>query len=76
MIHRKDSDNFEGQSKGSTCWFNTDHEILKRKFSTLEPDFYHFFYEKDNENQDMEPYKTFLVTFDYTKLNLLCVTIQ
>ena len=32
--------NFDGQSKGSTGWFNFDHEFLKRKFSTLEPEFY------------------------------------
>ena len=26
-IRRKDLDNFEGQSKGSTGWFNIDHEF-------------------------------------------------
>ena len=25
-IRNKDLDNFEGQSKGSTGWFNLDHE--------------------------------------------------
>ena len=40
MICRKDSDNFEGQSKRSTGWFNLDHEFLERKFSTIEPEFY------------------------------------
>ena len=39
-IRRKDSNNFEVQSKGSTGWFDLDHEFLKRKFSTLKPDFY------------------------------------
>ena len=39
-IRRKHSDNFEGQSKGSTGWFNPDRDFLKRNFSTLEPDFY------------------------------------
>ena len=39
-IHGTDSDKFEGQSKGSTGWFNIDHEFLKRKFFTLETDFY------------------------------------
>ena len=38
-IRRKDSDKFEGRSKGSTGWFNLDNEFLKRKISTLEPDF-------------------------------------
>ena len=52
-IFRKYSDNFEGQSKVSTGWFNLDHEFLKRKFSTLEHDFYNFIYEKDIEGQDM-----------------------
>ena len=28
-ICRKDSDKFEGKSKGSTGWFNTDHEFKK-----------------------------------------------
>ena len=31
-MRRKDSYQFEGQSKGSTGWFNIDHEVLKRKF--------------------------------------------
>ena len=41
-IRRKDLDNFEGQYKESTGWFNLDHEFLKRTFSTPEPDFYIF----------------------------------
>ena len=32
----KDSDKFEGQSKGSTGWFNIDNNFIRRKFSTLE----------------------------------------
>ena len=39
-LRRKDSDKFEGQSKGSTKWFNLDCEFKKIKFSKLEPDFY------------------------------------
>ena len=42
-IDRKDSDKFKGQSKGSTGWFNLDHQFLRRNFSTLEPDFYKMF---------------------------------
>ena len=34
-IRRKNLDNFEGQSKGSTGWFNIDNEFLKRKFLQL-----------------------------------------
>ena len=34
-IRRNNLDNFEGQSKGSTGWFNLDHEFLKRKFLHL-----------------------------------------
>ena len=75
-IRRKDLDKFEGQYKGSTGWFNIDHEFLRKKFSTLEPDFYDFYYENDIEGQYMEPYKTFVLPFDSTKLNLLCSTIQ
>ena len=30
-IRRKDSDKFEGHSKGSTGWFNLDHELKKKK---------------------------------------------
>ena len=66
-MRRKDLDHFQGRSKVSTGWFNIDHEFLKRKFSTLEPDFYLKQYEKGIEGQDMEPYKTFLVLFDSTK---------
>ena len=68
-ICRKDLDNFEGQSTVSTGWFNINNEWLN-VFYTLEPDFYNFF-EKDIEGQYMEPYKTFLVPFDTTKLKLL-----
>ena len=39
-IYVKDLYNSDGQSKGSTGWFNLNHEFLRRKFSTLEPDFY------------------------------------
>ena len=39
-IRRKDLDNFEGKSKGPTCWFNLDHAFFKRHFYTLEPEFY------------------------------------
>ena len=42
-IRRKDSDKFEGQSKGYTGWLNPDHEFLKIRFSTLEPDFNNIF---------------------------------
>ena len=41
-IPGKDSDKFGCQSKGSTGWFNLDHEFLKRKFSKLELDFFFF----------------------------------
>ena len=44
-IRRKDSDKFEGRSKGYTGWFNLDREVLNGKFSTLEPDFYLKIYE-------------------------------
>ena len=39
-IRRKYLDNFEGKSIGSTGWFNIGDELRKKKFSTLEPDFY------------------------------------
>ena len=46
-IRRKDLDNFEGKYKVSTDWFNLHHEWLKRKFSTLELEFYKNLFEKD-----------------------------
>ena len=70
VIYRKGSYKFQGQSKGSTGWFNLDNEFLKQKCYTLELDFYKKLYEKDIEGQNMEPYKTFLVPFDTNKLNL------
>ena len=33
-ISRKDSDNFESKSKGSTGWFNLDYNFLKNFFYT------------------------------------------
>ena len=71
IIRRKDSNKFEGQSKGSTDWFNLDHEFLKGNFYTFEPYLYKQLHEKDIGGLDMEPYKTFSVPFDSTKLNLL-----
>ena len=68
-ICRKGLDNFQGGPIRSTCWFDLDHEFLKGKFSTLEPDFYKNLFEKDIEGQDIEPYKTFVVPFDINKLN-------
>ena len=46
-IRKKDSDKFEGQYKGSTGWFNLNHEFKKIKVSKLEPEFYRKLYEKD-----------------------------
>ena len=54
-IHRKDSNTFEGQSKGSTGWFYIDHEFLKIQISTLEPDLYGRLYEKSIEGLEIEP---------------------
>ena len=66
MICRKNLDNFQDQSTGSTDWFNIDCEWLKEMYYTLEPDFY--FYKKKNiEGEDIEPYKIFVVSFDNTK---------
>ena len=70
MIRKKDLDKFQGQSTGSTGWFNLDHEWLKRKFYTLEPDFYFKKIEKDIEGQHIETCKTFVVPFYNNKLNL------
>ena len=43
--------------------------MVTNNFSTLEPDFYKKI-EKDIEGQDIKTYKTFVVPFDNTKLNL------
>ena len=32
--------NFQGQSARTKRWFDIDHECLKEKFMTREPDFY------------------------------------
>ena len=69
-VRGKDSYKCEGQYKGSTGWFNPDHELKKRKVSTIEPDFYKNFYEKDIKGQYMELYETFFVPLVSTKLNL------
>ena len=69
-ILSKDLDNFEGQSTGSTSWFNLDNEWLKIKFSKLEVYLYKKLFENDIEGQDIKAYKNFAVPFDNTKLNL------
>ena len=43
MIGRKKLDNFQGQSRWSTGWFNIYFEWLREKNSTPEPDFYKTF---------------------------------
>ena len=63
-ICRKDSDKFEGQSKGSTGWADLDSEFFKISFSTIVPELYKDIYERDIDGQDMELYKTFFVPFD------------
>ena len=35
IIRMKDSDKFDGQSKGFTGWFNLDHEFLKKNILHL-----------------------------------------
>ena len=67
MICRKNLDNFQDQSTGSTDWFNIDCEWLKKNVSTLEPEFYNFFKIMNIEGQDIEAYQTFLVLLDNTK---------
>ena len=52
-IRRKASNKFEGESKISKVWFNLDHKLLKRTFSTLEPYFHEKLYEKDIEGLDI-----------------------
>ena len=39
-IRRKNLDNFQGKSTGSTCWFIFDRWWLKETLSELEPYFY------------------------------------
>ena len=69
-IRRKDLDLFQRQSTGSTGWLNLDHDWLKRIFSLPESDFYKKPFEKYIEGQDIETYKTFVIPFDNTKVNL------
>ena len=69
-IHGKDSDKFEGQSKGSAGCFNINHEFLKRNIPHLNQTSIKKLYEKDIEGLYMEPNKTFLVLFDSIKLNI------
>ena len=69
-IRRKYLDNVQWHSTRSTCWFNLDHEQLKINFSTLDTDFYKKRFENNIEGQYIETYKTFVVPFDNTKLNL------
>ena len=56
-IYRKGLDKFQWHSTGWTGWFKLNNENLKRKFSTLEPNFYKRIFEKDIEGQDIEKYK-------------------
>ena len=69
-IRNKYSNKFEGQFKGSTGRVNIDQELKKENYLHLNQTSIFFYYEKDIEVQDMEPYNTFFVLFDYTKLNL------
>ena len=72
-IRKNDLDNFQGESTASTGWFNLDHEWLKKKFSTLEPDFIKKI-ENNIEGQDIETYETFVLPLDNTKLNIsMCI---
>ena len=63
-------DNFQERSTESAGWFNLDCEWIKRKFSTLETDFYKKRSEKNIEGQDIKAYKIFVVPLDNSKLHL------
>ena len=45
-IRMKDLYHFEGQYKWPTSWLNLDNGFWKRKFSSLEPDFYIYIFMK------------------------------
>ena len=66
-IRRKNLDNFQGESTGSTCWFIFDRWWLKETLSELEPYFYKNLLKSNIEGQDIETYKTALVLFDENK---------
>ena len=64
-IRMKDSDKFEGQSKGSTGWFNLDHDFfLNLNQNSIK------LYKKDIEGLYMEPNRTLFTPFYSTKLDL------
>ena len=79
-IGKKNLDNFQGQSTGSTGWVNIDCEWIKGTFSTPEPEFYRICFEINIERQDIETYITFVVTLDNNKFTekytFKCVLIK
>ena len=65
-IHRKSLDKFEGQYKGSKGRFKLDSGFKK---STIHSELYKEVVKKNNEHQDTELYKTFIVTLDKEFIN-------
>ena len=69
-IRRNNLDKFQGQSTASMGWFNLDHEWLKRKFSTLQTDFYKSFLKRILKVKIFKTYQNFVIPLDSHMLNL------
>ena len=63
-ILRKGLDKYDGRSKGYKGWFKLDSGFLKTTFSTIHSELYKELFEKNDEDQDTEIYKTFIESFN------------
>ena len=58
---------FQGQSAISQRWFDIDFDWIGENFSTHEPDFYKKIYQRNDETQDTNTFKMFLVPIGNAK---------
>ena len=63
----EDKFKFQGQSKRSQRWFDLDFNWIEEKFSTHKPDLYKTIYQRHDETQNINIFKTSLVPISNAK---------
>ena len=58
---------FQGQSARSQRWFDIDFDYIEVNFSTLEPDLYKKLFQRHDDTQDTNTYKSFQVPIGNAK---------
>ena len=63
----EDKFKFQGESKRSQRWFDLDFDWIEENFSTHKPDLYKTIYQRHDETQNINIFKTSLVPISNAK---------